>query len=145
MGPYAGSEGGRVVYEGSFAGLLKADTLTGNHLQSTRPLKDEFRQASGTLPIVHATVNNLKDVSVDIPTGVLTVVTGVAGSGKSSLINEAFLRQHRDAVVIDQSPVGISSRSNPATYTGIMDEVRKTFAKVNKVSPSLFSFNSNGA
>jgi excinuclease UvrABC ATPase subunit len=145
MGPYAGSEGGRVVYEGSFAGLLKADTLTGNHLQSTRPLKDEFRQATGVLPIVHATVNNLKDVSVDIPTGVLTVVTGVAGSGKSSLINEAFLRQHRDAVVIDQSPVGISSRSNPATYTGIMDDVRKAFAAVNRVDAGLFSFNSKGA
>jgi len=145
MGPYAGSEGGRVVYEGSFAGLLKADTLTGNHLQSTRPLKDEFRQASGTLPIVHATVNNLKDVSVNIPAGVLTVITGVAGSGKSSLINEAFLRQHRDAVVIDQSPVGISSRSNPATYTGIMDDVRKAFAAVNHVDAGLFSFNSKGA
>jgi excinuclease UvrABC ATPase subunit len=145
MGPYAGSEGGQVVYEGSFAGLLKADTLTGNHLQSTRPLKDAFRQATGTLPIVHATVNNLKDVSVTIPAGVLTVVTGVAGSGKSSLITEAFLSQHRDAVVIDQSPMSTSSRSNPATYTGVMDEVRKAFAAVNRVDAGLFSFNSKGA
>src|SRR5207244_11979590 len=80
-----------------------------------------------------------------VPTGVLPVVTGVAGSGKSSLINEAFLRQHRDAVVIDQSPVGISSRSNPATYTGIMDDVRKAFAAVNRVDAGLFSFNSKGA
>jgi excinuclease UvrABC ATPase subunit len=145
MGPFAGSEGGQVVYEGDFAGLLKADTLTGNHLQHSRPLKDIFRRATGTLPIVHATVNNLKDVSVDIPTGVLTVITGVAGSGKSSLINEAFLRQHREAVVIDQSSIGTSSRSNPATYTGIMDDVRKAFAVTNKTDAGLFSFNSKGA
>ncbi|MBO0781091.1 MAG: ATP-binding cassette domain-containing protein, partial [Ktedonobacteraceae bacterium] len=145
MGPYAGSEGGRIVYEGSYAGLLEADTLTGNYLLHTRPLKQVFRQARGSLPVMHATVNNLKDISVDIPMGVLTVVTGVAGSGKSSLINEAFLRQHRDAVVIDQSPVGVSSRSNPATYTGIMDEVRKAFAAVNRVDAGLFSFNSKGA
>jgi excinuclease UvrABC ATPase subunit len=145
MGPYAGSEGGQVVYEGNFAGLLKADTLTGNYLQHTRPLKDAFRKATGALPIVHATVNNLKDVSVDIPTGVLTVITGVAGSGKSSLINEAFLRQHREAVVIDQSSVGTSSRSNPATYTGIMDDVRKAFAAANNADAGLFSFNSKGA
>src|SRR3954447_16420250 len=102
MGPRAGSEGGQVVYEGDFAGLLKADTLTGNYLLHKRPLKETFRQSTGALPIAHATVNNLKDVSVDIPTGVLTVITGVAGSGKSSLINEAFLRQHQEAVVIDQ-------------------------------------------
>jgi excinuclease UvrABC ATPase subunit len=145
MGPYAGSEGGRVVYEGSFADLLKADTLTGNHLLHTRPLKETFRQATSTLPIVHATVNNLRNVSVDIPTGVLTVITGVAGSGKSSLINEAFLRQHREAVVIDQSSLSTSSRSNPATYTGIMDDVRKAFAAANNADASLFSFNSKGA
>ena len=89
-------------------------------------------------------MNNLQNVSVDIPTGVLTVVTGVAGSGKSSLINQTFLRQHPDAIVIDQAAVGVSSRSNPATYTGIMDDVRKAFATANKVSPSLFSFNSKG-
>src|ERR1700730_11086313 len=145
MGPHAGSEGGQVVYEGSYAGLLQADTLTGNHLLQTRPIKETFRQASGSLPIVHATINNLKNVSVNIPTGVLTVVTGVAGSGKSSLITEAFLRQHQEAVVIDQEAIGTSSRSNPATYTGIMDDVRKAYAAANNADASLFSFTSQGA
>ncbi len=145
MGPYAGSEGGQIVYEGDFTGLLQADTLTGNHLLRKRPLKESFRQATGALPIVHATVNNLQDVSVDIPTGVLTVITGVAGSGKSSLITEAFLSQHQEAVMIDQASLSTSSRSNPATYTGIMDEVRKAFAVVNNIDAGLFSFNSKGA
>jgi excinuclease UvrABC ATPase subunit len=145
MGPYAGSEGGQVVYEGDFAGLLTADTLTGNFLHHSRPLKETFRQATGTLSIEHATINNLKDISVTIPAGVLTVITGVAGSGKSSLINEAFLGQHPEAVVIDQASLNTSSRSNPATYTGIMDDVRKAFATANHVDASLFSFNSKGA
>ncbi|HLX41765.1 MAG TPA: ATP-binding cassette domain-containing protein, partial [Ktedonobacteraceae bacterium] len=145
MGPYAGSEGGQVVYEGSYAGLLEADTLTGTHLLRKRPLKETFRRATGSMPIVRAKVNNLKNVSVNIPTGVLTVVTGVAGSGKSSLITEAFLGQHREAVVIDQEAIGTSSRSNPATYTGIMDTVRKAFAAANDVDAGLFSFNSKGA
>jgi excinuclease ABC A subunit len=114
-------------------------------MKQSMPIKSSCRAAKGKLSITNARANNLQNVSVDIPTGVLTVVTGVAGSGKSSLIHQTFLRQHPDAIVIDQSPVGISSRSNPATYTGIMDEVRKTFAKVNQVSPSLFSFNSKGA
>jgi excinuclease UvrABC ATPase subunit len=145
VGPGAGRAGGQVVYQGSYAGLLQADTLTGRHLQQRLPIKDTFRAATGSLPIRNANVNNLHNVNVDIPTGVLTVVTGVAGSGKSSLINEAFLQQHPDAIVIDQSPVGTSTRSNPATYTGIMDDLRKAFAKANKVNASLFSFNSSGA
>ena len=145
VGPFAGTRGGIIVFEGSFADLLNADTLTGRHMKQSLPIKSSCRAAKGKLSITNARANNLQNVSVDIPTGVLTVVTGVAGSGKSSLIHHTFLRQHGDAIVIDQSPVGISSRSNPATYTGIMDEVRKTFAKVNKVSPSLFSFNSEGA
>ncbi|MDQ2808708.1 MAG: excinuclease ABC subunit UvrA [Chloroflexota bacterium] len=145
VGPQAGSRGGTIVYEGSFAGLLHADTLTGRFLQQTPPIKAHFRPATGTLAIRNAHINNLQNVSVTIPTGVLTVVTGVAGSGKSSLINGVFLPRHPDAVVIDQSPVGISTRSNPATYTGIMDEIRKAFAAANGVSASLFSFNSEGA
>jgi excinuclease UvrABC ATPase subunit len=145
MGPRAGSEGGRVVYEGTYAGLGKSNTLTAQFLQRNVSIKDEFRKAKDKLPIKHARVNNLQDVSVDIPVGVLTVITGVAGSGKSSLINEAFLLQHTDAVVIDQTPIGVSSRSNPATYTGIMDDVRKAFAAANKVDAGLFSFNSKGA
>jgi len=145
VGPKAGTHGGEIVYEGSFANLLKADTLTGKHMKVKVPLKDEFRKSTGKLPIKNAKVNNLQNVSVDIPTGILTVVTGVAGSGKSSLINEVFLAQHPDAVVIDQSAVGVNSRSNPATYTGILDDVRKAFAAANKVQASLFSFNSKGA
>lgn len=144
VGPYAGSRGGTVVYEGSYHGLLEAGTLTGTHMKRPLQLKHDCRQPSGKLSIKDATLHNLQNVSVDIPTGVLTVVTGVAGSGKSTLINEVFLSQHPDAIVIDQSAVGVSTRSNPATYTGIMDDVRKAFASANKVSQSLFSFNSKG-
>jgi excinuclease ABC A subunit len=108
-------------------------------------VKETPRAPTGWLPIRNARANNLKDVSVDVPTGVLTAVTGVAGSGKSSLIEEVFLRQHAEAIVIDQSPVGANTRSNPATYTGVMDDVRKAFATANKVDAGLFSFNSKGA
>jgi excinuclease UvrABC ATPase subunit len=145
VGPQAGPHGGQIVYEGSYANLLKANTLTGKHMKQSVPLKDEFRTPTGKLPIKNAKVNNLQNVSVNIPMGVLTVVTGVAGSGKSSLINEVFQHQHPDAIVIDQSAVGVNSRSNPATYTGILDDVRKAFASANKVQASLFSFNSKGA
>jgi excinuclease UvrABC ATPase subunit len=145
VGPHAGRHGGEIVYEGSYKDLLRTDTLTGKHIKENIPLKDKFRKPKGRLPVRNAKVNNLQNVSVDIPTGVLTVVTGVAGSGKSSLINQVFRGQHPDAIVIDQSAVGVSSRSNPATYTGIMDDVRKAFAATNKVNASLFSFNSKGA
>lgn len=145
VGPLAGSQGGEIVYEGSYAGLLKADTLTGRHMKKAMPLKKEFRKPAGQLKLSSVSVNNLKKVSVNIPTGVLTAVTGVAGSGKSSLINEAFVERFPEAIVIDQSAVGANSRSNPATYTGIMDDVRKAFAKANNVNPALFSFNSKGA
>ncbi|MCR8630185.1 excinuclease ABC subunit UvrA [Paenibacillus radicis (ex Xue et al. 2023)] len=145
VGPFAGSRGGTIVYEGSFSGLLQVDTLTGNHMKQSMPLKDHFRSATGKLSVKDANLHNLNNVNVDIPTGVLTVVTGVAGSGKSTLINEVFLQEHPDAIVIDQAAVGTSTRSNPATYTGIMDDVRKAFASANKVNPGLFSFNSKGA
>ena len=145
VGPLAGPHGGEIVYEGSYTNLLKADTITGRHMKQSIPLKESFRTPTGKLPIKNAKVNNLQNVSVNIPTGVLTVVTGVAGSGKSSLINEVFQLQHPDAIVIDQSAVGVNSRSNPATYTGILDDVRKAFASANKVQASLFSFNSKGA
>jgi len=145
VGPYAGRRGGTIVYEGSYHGLLEADTLTGVHMKRPLQPKHDCRLPSGKLPIRGATLHNLRSVSVDFPTGVLTVVTGVAGSGKSTLINEVFLSQYPDAIVIDQSPVGVSTRSNPATYTGIMDDVRKAFAAANKVNQSLFSFNSKGA
>lgn len=145
VGPYAGSRGGTIVYEGGYEGLLESGTLTGTHMKRPIQLKHDCRQPSGKLSIKDATLHNLKNVSVDIPTGVLTVVTGVAGSGKSTLINEVFLSQHPDAIVIDQSAVGVSTRSNPATYTGIMDDVRKAFASANKMNQGLFSFNSKGA
>jgi len=145
VGPYAGDKGGTILYEGSFAGLLESDTLTGNHMKHSMPIKDHFRQATGKLSVVNASLHNLKNVSVDIPTGVLTAVTGVAGSGKSTLINDVFLQQHPDAIVIDQKAVSTSTRSNPATYTGMMDDIRKAFAAANKVKPGLFSFNSKGA
>lgn len=145
VGPHAGTKGGEIVFEGSFAKLLQADTLTGRHIKQTLPLKEKTRKAKGQLSVKNAKVNNLHNISVDIPVGVLTVVTGVAGSGKSSLINQVFLKQHPKAIVIDQAAVGTSTRSNPATYTGVMDDVRKAFAKVNNVSASLFSFNSKGA
>ncbi|EJL27953.1 excinuclease ABC subunit UvrA [Brevibacillus sp. BC25] len=145
VGPHAGSHGGTIVYEGNFQGLLESETLTGTHMKRPIQLKQDSRKPSGKLSIEDATLHNLRNVSVDIPTGVLTVVTGVAGSGKSTLINDVFLSNHPDAIVIDQSAVGVSTRSNPATYTGIMDDVRKAFASANKVNQGLFSFNSKGA
>jgi excinuclease UvrABC ATPase subunit len=145
IGPKAGVHGGLVVFEGSYEALKGADTLTGRFLKQHLPIKQKVRQPSGQMLVKSATLHNLKNVTVKIPAGVLTVVTGVAGSGKSTLINDVFLKQHPDAVVIDQSRVTANSRSAPATYTGIMDDIRQAFAKANKVSPSLFSFNSEGS
>ncbi len=145
VGPLAGEHGGKIVFEGTYKELLNSQTLTGKHLNAQVPLKAAVRHATKQLSIIDANVNNLKNISVNIPVGVFTVVTGVAGSGKSSLINKVFLRQHPEAIVVDQSPIGTSTRSNPATYTGIMDVIRKVFASTNKVDPGLFSFNSKGA
>jgi excinuclease UvrABC ATPase subunit len=145
MGPAAGTAGGEIVFEGSYPDLRHADTLTGRFLDRALPLKSDTRAPAGWLPIRDAREHNLKGIDVDIPVGVLTVVTGVAGSGKSSLIDGVFLPAHPEAIVIDQSAVGANSRSNPATYTGVMDDLRKAFASVNKVDAGLFSFNSKGA
>ncbi|TKG94188.1 excinuclease ABC subunit UvrA [Puteibacter caeruleilacunae] len=145
IGPHAGVKGGQVVFEGTYADLQMADTLTAKHLSSKNKLKQDVRTSNQYCSIENATTNNLKDVSVDIPLNTLTCITGVAGSGKSTLIHKEFLENHQDAIVIDQNPVGQSERSNPATYTGVFDYIRKAFAKANKVSAALFSFNSTGA
>jgi excinuclease UvrABC ATPase subunit len=144
LGPKAGSEGGEVVFEGSFDGLRKADTLTGRHLDDRATLKDEVRTATEVIEVRGASTHNLQDVDVDIPLGVLVVVTGVAGSGKSSLIHGS-VSGREDVVAVDQAAIKGSRRSNPATYTGLLDPIRKAFAKANGVKPALFSANSEGA
>ena len=144
LGPHAGSAGGEVVFEGTVEGLRATDSLTGRHLDDRAQLKATFRAAVGQLEVRGASTNNLQDVDVDIPLGVLVVLTGVAGSGKSSLIDGSVAG--RDGVVsIDQGAIRGSRRSNPATYTGLLDPIRKAFAKTNGVKPALFSANSEGA
>ena len=144
LGPGAGTEGGQVVFEGTVAGLRRSGTLTGRHLDDRASLKETVRTPSGTLEVRGAALHNLQDVDVDIPLGVLVVVTGVAGSGKSSLIHGSVSGQ--DGVVsVDQAAIKGSRRSNPATYTGLLDPIRKAFAKANGVKPALFSANSEGA
>jgi excinuclease UvrABC ATPase subunit len=144
LGPGAGSGGGEVVFEGTVEGLRASDTLTGRHLDDRASLKPSVRTSSGALEVRGADTNNLQNVSVDVPLGVLVVVTGVAGSGKSSLIHGSL--SGRDGVVtVDQGAIKGSRRSNPATYTGLLDPIRKAFAKVNAVKPALFSANSEGA
>ena len=145
MGPGAGSHGGEIVYEGSFDGLAASGTLTGQHLDQQQGLKESARQPTGAIPIRDASLHNLQDVSVDVPTGVLVAVTGVAGSGKSSLIRGCMPRTDPAVTFIDQSAIRGSRRSNPATYTGILDPIRKAFASANGVKPALFSANSEGA
>lgn len=144
LGPGAGPEGGRICYQGDVEGLRASDTLTGRCLATPVVLKEEVRRPAGSLPIRHANLHNLRDVSVDIPLGVLCAVTGVAGSGKSSLI-DGCMPADAGAIVIDQTPIRGSRRSNPATYTGLLDPIRKAFAKANGVKPALFSSNSEGA
>jgi excinuclease UvrABC ATPase subunit len=145
MGPGAGSHGGRVVFEGSVDGLLASGTATGRHLEVRQGLKADPRSSRGTIAIRHARLHNLQDVSVDVPLGMLVAVTGVAGSGKSSLIHGCLPRTNPSVTVIDQSAIRGSRRSNPATYTGILDPIRAAFAKANSVKPALFSANSEGA
>lgn len=145
MGPFAGKKGGEIVFEGTLAGLKRSGTLTGKYLSHKKTIKTANRKPSGFIELKDISVNNLKNVSVNIPTGIMTVITGVAGSGKSSLINQALLQKFPDILAIDQSALRGSKRSNIATYTGIFDSIRKLFATANKVSSSLFSFNSEGA
>ncbi|PRY70529.1 excinuclease UvrABC ATPase subunit [Glaciihabitans tibetensis] len=144
LGPGAGTAGGTICYEGTLEGLRASDTLTGRHLDDRAMLKKALREPAGALEIRGATENNLKNVDVDVPLGMLVVVTGVAGSGKSSLIHGS-IRQSDGVVSIDQGAIRGSRRSNPATYTGMLEPIRKAFAKANGVKPALFSSNSEGA
>jgi excinuclease UvrABC ATPase subunit len=144
LGPGAGTEGGTVCFEGTVAGLRRSDTTTGRHLDDRASLKGSVRSSSGTMEIRAASTHNLRDVDVDIPLGMLCVITGVAGSGKSSLIHGSVAGRD-GVVVIDQGAIRGSRRSNPATYTGLLDPIRKAFAKANDVKPALFSSNSEGA
>src|SRR5688500_2096324 len=144
LGPGAGTAGGKVVFEGTVDGLRDSDTLTGRHLNDRAGLKPLVRKPSGAMKVRGARTHNLQNVDGDIPLGVLVVVTGVAGSGKSSLIHGSV--SGRDGVVsVDQAPIHGSRRSNPATYTGLLEPIRKAFAKANGVKPALFSANSEGA
>ena len=145
IGPRAGRDGGKIVYQGSYEDLLKSGSLTGEALKKSLYIKEKVREHKGYLEAVNCNKNNLKNISVTIPKGILTVVTGVAGSGKSTLIKDEFLKQNKDAVLIDQSAVSANSRSSLATYSGIMDNIRKAFSQANNVSISLFSSNSEGA
>ncbi|MEV5184714.1 excinuclease ABC subunit UvrA [Streptomyces werraensis] len=144
LGPGAGTEGGTVCFEGTVEGLRASGTITGRHLDDRASVKDTVRKPTGALEIRGATANNLRHVDVDIPLGVLTVVTGVAGSGKSSLLHGS-IPADQGVVAVDQTPIRGSRRSNPATYTGLLEPIRKAFAKANGVKPALFSANSEGA
>ncbi|GAA2851059.1 excinuclease ABC subunit UvrA [Microbacterium arabinogalactanolyticum] len=144
LGPGAGAGGGEICFEGTVDGLRASGTLTGRHLDDRASLKSSVRSATGAIEVRGASANNLQDVDVDIPTGVLTVITGVAGSGKSSLIHGS-VSPREGVVAIDQGAIRGSRRSNPATYTGMLEPIRKAFAKANGVKPALFSANSEGA
>ena len=146
VGPLAGKNGGQILFQGSYEALLLSGSRTGDAMKHIEPLKEMARMPKEFLPVRNASVHNLKNVSVDIPMNVLTVVTGVAGSGKSSLIRDVFAKQYADRVVlVDQSPVTATGRSTPATFLGFFDEIRKVLAKENGVNAGLFSFNSKGA
>ena len=146
VGPLAGQNGGEIVFEGSFRELLCADTLTGKAMRQSLPLKLAPRRPAGSLPVRDACLHNLKHVDADIPLGIMTVVTGVAGSGKSTLISQVFAKQYEDDIVmIDQGPITATNRSTPASFLGFFDEIRKLLARENGRPESLFSFNSTGA
>ncbi|AFL98940.1 Excinuclease ATPase subunit [Desulfitobacterium dehalogenans ATCC 51507] len=145
VGPHAGVSGGRIMFEGVYGDLLKSKTLTGEYMGRSLPIKSKPRTSSDFYETKKSTLHNLKNISLRVPKGIFTVVTGVAGSGKSTLVNGVFAKEYPEAIIIDQSAVSANLRSNPATYTGIMDQIRKLFAEENKVSAGLFSYNSEGA
>lgn len=145
LGPGAGLHGGTVVYQGTVEGLARSGTLTGRHLRARTPLKTAVRRPTGHLTITDAALHTLDHLTLDVPTGVLTCVTGVAGSGKSTLIGEVFTAQHPGAVTVDQGAVAVSARSSPASFIGVLDPVRRLFARATGTQPGLFSYNSTGA
>lgn len=145
VGPKAGKNGGYITYEGTFEGLLRSDTLTGKAFGQMVDFKEAPRQSHQVIETKKSTLHNLKNTALRVPLGVFTVVTGVAGSGKSSLVNGVFAKEYPEAITIDQSAVAGNIRSNPATYSGIMNDIRKLFSQENKVSAGLFSYNSEGA
>ncbi len=145
VGPQAGQNGGQIVFAGNYQELLTADTLTGRAMLKTMPVKQKPRRSVGSLPVRDACLHNLKHVDIDIPLGIMTVVTGVAGSGKSTLISQVFANQYEDDIVmVDQGPITATSRSTPASYLGFFDEIRRIMARENGMPDSLFSFNSAG-
>ena len=145
IGPKAGCLGGEIIFSGDYDGLIKSMGLTAEYLNKKEKINNNRKKWKDYIEIKNATLHNLKNVTTKIPKGIMTCITGVAGSGKSSLINDVFFKENKKTVIIDQSPVGKSSRSNPATYIGVFDLIRKVFANATKTVPSLFSFNSQGA
>lgn len=146
VGPLAGKAGGEIVFQGSYHALTKAHTLTGQGLRMTTPLKEQPRTATGFLPIRNAQMHNLKGINVDIPLGIMTVITGAAGSGKSTLISRVFAKQYEQQVIIvNQDPITAVNRSTPSTFLGFFDDIRRQFAEANGVDAGMFSFNSKGA
>jgi excinuclease UvrABC ATPase subunit len=146
VGPHAGRDGGQITFEGSYMSLLESDTLTGKAMKSSLEYKEKVRKPDGYLTVENASIHNLKNISVEIPTGVMTIVTGVAGSGKSSLISHCFAKKYEDRVVkVDQGPITATNRSMPASYLGFFDSIRKVFASSSGKDIGLFSFNSKGA
>ncbi|HFN9839445.1 TPA: ATP-binding cassette domain-containing protein [Enterococcus faecium] len=145
VGPYAGSHGGEIMYTGDYDGLLDSGTLTGNYLRHQLPIKKEVRTFSETFISRQSSLHNLKNIRLEIPKGVFTVVSGVAGSGKSTLVNQVFVKDFPESLLIDQNPIHTNKRSNPATFSGIMNNIWKAFGKENQVDAGYFSYNFKGA
>jgi len=144
IGPKAGKHGGEIMFEGTYSDLLHSKTLTGINIEKSLPIKSAPRLPKDFYVTQNSSLHNLKNIHLNVPKGLFTVVTGVAGSGKSTLVNDVFAKEYPDAIVIDQTSVAANVRSNPVTYTGIFDDIRKLFSKENNVSIGLFSYNSEG-